>query len=85
MINESLNLNVHDRKTFIEFLKQMRKVFLANDEAWENQNLDDFLEAMAACAEDVQGFYDNTGQKINADEPSWKLFADILKGATMYE
>jgi hypothetical protein len=40
---------------------------------------------MANFSEDIQGVYDNAKHKVDADKASWQTFADILKGATMYE
>jgi membrane protease subunit (stomatin/prohibitin family) len=74
---------VTDRKSFIEFIRLLRRDFEVNN--WENNNLADFLEAMERYAEEVQGYYNNTQQNINANEPSWQVFADILMGSTMYE
>nr|WP_202909376.1 hypothetical protein [Chitinophaga rupis] len=54
-------------------------------ENWENNNLESFLEALSAYAEDIQGYYDNTQQSINAEEASWQVFADMFKGAVVYE
>ena len=85
MNDEGLNLRVQDRLSFVKFLELLREDLATNSEAWENKTLDDFLEAMARYAADIQGFYDNSGQPINADEPSWKVFADVFKGARIYE
>jgi hypothetical protein len=85
MNDEISDFNVYDRADFIKFIEFLRKDLAVNSDEWENKTLDDFLEALASYAEDIQGFYDNTKQQINADEPSWKLFADILKGAKIYE
>jgi hypothetical protein len=85
MNDEVLNFKVTNRDSFIKFLESLRNDLLVNKEFWENRNLEDFLEAMAAYAEDIQGFYDNTEQNIIADEPSWQVFADIFKGAISYE
>ncbi len=82
MIN---NFKVTNRQTFIEFLKLLRKDFLDNSESWENKSLPDFLDALSAYAEDIQGYYNNTNQNINADTPDWSTFADIFKGAKTYE
>jgi hypothetical protein len=83
MSEDLLKFEVTDRKSFIEFIKLLRKDFESDN--WENNNLGDFLEAIERYTEDVQGFYDNTQQNINADEPSWQTFADIFKGSTIYE
>lgn len=76
---------VVDRESFIRFLGSLRKQFENNPGIWENTKLGDFLEALEMYTEDVQGYYDNVYPGINADIPSWRIFADILKGASMYE
>ncbi len=73
------------RTEFIEFLKDFRKGLEKNKETWENRTLEDFLEAMEAYTEDVQGFYDNMKMDVDADKPTWKNFKTILEGASIYE
>jgi hypothetical protein len=85
-MTDTLNdFKVMDRITFIKFLDLLRKDFLDNPENWENKTLPDFLEAMSAYTEDIQGYYENMKQNVNADKPEWSTFADIFKGATIYE
>lgn len=85
-MNEQLsNFKVTDRKSFIEFLDLLRQDFLSNPNDWENNNLETFLEALTSYTNDIQGYYNNVGKHVNADNPSWQVFADIFKGATMYE
>jgi hypothetical protein len=79
------NYKVTDRQTFIKFINLLRQDLMDNPESWENKKLDDFLEALSAYAEDIQGYYDNTKHNVNADEPNWQTFADIFKGASIYE
>ncbi|CAN5509929.1 hypothetical protein BH10BAC2_BH10BAC2_37270 [soil metagenome] len=79
------DIEVTDRQSFINFLELLRNDYLSNQRDWENPTIDRFLEAMSAYTNDIQGFYDNTNQNINADTPSWKVFADIIKGAKIYE
>ena len=85
MTESFFNYQVSDRKSFIEFIKLLNEDFIKNPAQWENNTLSDFLEAIGAYANDIQGYYDNSKQDINADDPTWQLFADIFKGATMYE
>jgi hypothetical protein len=40
---------------------------------------------MMAYSQDIQGYYKNSNQNVDADIPSWKVFADILLGAKIYE
>ena len=79
------NFKVTDRQTFIKFLDLLHQDYLTNPESWENKTLPDFLEALSAYAEDIQGYYDNMKQDVSADQPNWQTFADIFKGATIYE
>jgi hypothetical protein len=85
-MNDTLNdFKVTDRQSLIKFLELLSKDFLENPERWKNKTLPDFLEAFRAYAEDIQGYYDNMKLNINADKPDWSTFADIFKGATIYE
>ena len=76
---------VSDRSSFVTFLQSFRNEFDNGDGSWTNRTLPEFLDALESYAEDVQGYYDNVHPGINADVPSWRVFADILKGATMQE
>ncbi|WP_420551967.1 DUF7660 family protein [Tenacibaculum aiptasiae] len=73
------------RIEFINFLKEFRKDLKENKSDWENKTLEDFIEAMEAYTEDIQGYYDNMKMNINADKPSWQNFKTILEGAKIYE
>ena len=79
------DFKVTDRKTFVKFISLLRQDLLNNPEGWENKTLPDFLESLSAYAEDIQGYYNNTKKNINADMPDWSTFADIFKGAKIYE
>lgn len=79
------NFIVADRQTFIEFIDLLRKDFLDNPESWESKTLPDFLESLSAYSQDIQGYYDNMKLNVNADKPNWSTFADIFKGAKVYE
>jgi hypothetical protein len=85
-MNDTISdFKVTDRQNFVKFLDLLSKDFLDNPESWENKTLADFLSALGAYAEVIQGYYDNSKQNVNADIPDWQTFADIFKGATIYE
>lgn len=85
MEDNVFDFKVENRKDFAAFVSALQNDFLKNGDNWENNNLNNFLEAMSAYANDIQGYYNNTNSRINADEPNWQTFADILKGAIVYE
>ncbi len=85
MNSQPINQQVTDRLSFIKFLVSLHQDFINNGQEWENKTLDGFLEALTRYTADIQGYYDNTNQNINADKASWQVFADIIQGAKIYE
>ena len=72
---------VKSRSDFVRYIK----LLLKDIGDFENDSLSGFLEALAGYTKDIDGYYKNYGLGIDADEPSWRVFADILKGALIYE
>lgn len=85
MKDKQEDLKVKDRRSFIHFVNELKQDFLTNPDGWENKTIPDYLDAIGAYAKDIQRYYDNTNQNINAETPDWQTFADILQGATVYE
>jgi hypothetical protein len=79
------DFEVTSRQSFANFAQELKNNLLQKPEDWENKTLEDFLDAISAYAEDIHGYYKNIDLPINADIPSWQVFAYIMKGATMYE
>ena len=77
--------NVQSKQHFIECLKYLKRDFEQGHSEWENATLDCYLEAAAAYANDVPGYYKNFKIEINPDKPSWQVMIDILSGARVYE
>lgn len=85
-MNDTINnFKVSDRQSFIKFLDLLRQEYLNNPDNWENKTLPDFLEALSTYTGDIQDYYNNMKQDVNADIANWQTFADIFKGATIYE
>ncbi|MFD1466874.1 hypothetical protein ACFQ48_01460 [Hymenobacter caeli] len=80
---------IQSRQGFAHFLNHLLVAYQSNGKDWENQKLGDFLEALAAYATDIDGYYRNISSAdelvVNADVASWRVFADMLRGATIYE
>ncbi|WP_024773023.1 DUF7660 family protein [Aquimarina macrocephali] len=78
-------INIQSKREFISFLKGLLEEHQKHPENWKNNTIEEFLEAMIRYSKDVQHYYNNTDQDINSDEAQWKVFADIIKGASIYE
>ena len=75
---------IKTHKDMSVFIGELHQDFLANSESWENRTLSNFLEALAAWTNDMDGYYLNIGSEVPT-EPKWSTFADMLIAATMYE
>ena len=78
-------LKVTDRKSFSNFANNLLTEYKKNEVKWENNRIENFIEAISAYAEDIDGYYKNMNFETSADTPTWRVFAQILKGATVYE
>lgn len=78
-------LTVIDKKTFSKFAEDLLMDYKKNGETWEVNRIDDFIENINRYAEDIDGYYKNMHFDTSAETPTWRIFAQILKGATIYE
>ena len=76
--------NVKSREDLIKLINHLRMDLQTNRDKWENITLEDYLEAMEAWVNDLDGYYLNTNQTM-PKQPSWKTFAAILYASSMYE
>lgn len=75
---------VHDRQNFTQFLEGLIEDYRKNQTQWENQTLENFLEALRGWVIDMDGYFQNIGQEPPV-QPSWNLMARMLLAATAYE
>jgi hypothetical protein len=82
LINKMETLNT--KEDFISFLELLVQDLKLNPSKWANNSLESYLEAAISWTEDMEGYYQNNNLPIpqNVD---WKVFANILIAAKMYE
>lgn len=73
------------RADFIEFVVALIGDLRQNPEDWENDTLENYLEALYGYSMDIDGYYKNFDIDVDADVASWRVFAEILVSATLYE
>jgi hypothetical protein len=76
--------SVNSKEDLAEFIAALRSDLSTNKDTWENPTLERFLEAMESWIRAMDMYYNNTGQTL-PETPGWKVFADILYAAKMYE
>lgn len=67
-----------------EFISALAADLESKPESWENGELRPYLEAAGAWAASMHGYYQNMGLKMEEQSP-WRLVADLLMAARIYE
>ena len=75
---------IKTREDLVRFIQELRAAYTNKSFTWDNNNLDSFLDALAAWTHDMDGYYKHKGMEP-PKEPTWRTFADMLMAATMYE
>lgn len=76
--------NAKSKDDFVTFLNALLQNLNNNPQEWENTNLSNYLEAMQSWTEDMEGYYINQNLPL-PENVHWKVFADILMAARIYE
>lgn len=76
---------IQNRQAFVDFINELSEDYRTNKNAWENKDLESFLEALAAYVEGSGAYKQHTESNANVDETSWKIFAEMFLGARIYE
>jgi hypothetical protein len=76
--------DIRTRNDLVNFLRQLSASYVNDPASWENNDLQSFLEALAAWVADMDGYYLNRNQPI-PETPEWKTLAEILLAARHYE
>jgi len=76
---------IKTREDFLKFLNTLLMNYQKSKADWENNTVESFLNGMIGFTEDASGYYENIDEDVNTERPSWRLFADILLAARIYE
>lgn len=77
--------SVNSQESMAKFVFDLAKDCSENKDHWVNGDLESFLYSLSAWIEDMDGYYQNTGQPYDEYNVSWKNFADMLAASTIYE
>jgi len=76
--------SVRSREDLVRFVRGLHSDLTEHPDEWENTDLARYLEALAAWVEAMDGFFKNQGKPV-PERPDWKLLAQILLAASVYE
>ncbi len=77
---------VKSKEDMIYFLEELARDFEDHQGEWENIKIPSFIRAAAAFLTDIDGFYQNfPEQEQDLQNPSWRVFAQVLSAAKVYE
>lgn len=75
---------VRTREDFVAFAAALVTDHESHLATWTNKDLASFLAAISSWSEDMDGYYENTGEALSTLSP-WRVMADILMAARVYE
>lgn len=75
---------IETREDLAAFVELLRLDYEREPGEWENDDMPSFLEALAAWAADMPGYFENRGLDP-ADVPPWRLVGMMLLAAKSYE
>lgn len=77
-------IEIKSKEDFINFIELLVSNLKNNPEEWSNKTLSEYLESISSWTEDMEGYYQNNKIPI-PENIDWKVFANILIAAKMYE
>ena len=81
--NQKIN-EINSKEDFVNFVELLTSNLKSNPEEWTNNTLPEYLESISSWTEDMEGYYQNNDMPI-PENINWKVFANILIAAKMYE
>ena len=80
--------HIKNKEDFLEFVVLLIQDFKNNP--WDNHTLEQYLFGMEGFVDDIDGYFINKNdlislEKIKNNELDWKILAQIMVAATMYE
>jgi len=81
--NKKIN-EINSKEDFINFIELLVSNLKNNPEEWTNKSLPEYLESISSWTEDMEGYYQNNDMPV-PENINWKVFANILIAAKMYE
>lgn len=76
--------SIKNKEDFVKYIEVLVENLKKSPHEWGNNNLPDYLEAVANWTGDIEGYYKNSNVPL-PENINWKVFATILTAARIYE
>lgn len=77
--------NVVSRHDFLTFVRYLQENLQQTKDEWQNSTLLQYLGALGAFTSDMDGYYKNMGEAVDVEQITWRLAAQMLLAASVYE
>ena len=81
--SDSIN-EVKNKEDLVRFLDMLKEDKEKNNDEWENQDIESYLDGIASWIEDMEGYYKN----LKKEEPQnidWSFIATLFYVGKIYE
>jgi hypothetical protein len=76
--------NVNSKESFLLFIEALMEDFNVNSKDWENKTIPEYLDALHASIDGMDGFYKYRNIEVPQNIP-WFVFSDAMMSARIYE
>jgi hypothetical protein len=76
---------VDTKHDLAEFIRALSRDILTNKVAWENPDLQRYLDALSTWTDEMDGYFRNVRGVPPPDQPTWRIVGYMLLAARTYE
>lgn len=77
--------SISNRDDFVSFVELLSENSRRRKREWNNTKMESYLSGLAGFARDMDGYYQRIGVPMDVERPTWRMIADMLLAARVYE
>lgn len=77
--------SIKSRRDFVQFLQFLKADYRARNNEWQNKDLESYLDGLFGFANDMDSYYKNMGETVDVEAITWRMAAQMLLAASVYE
>ena len=76
---------IETREDLAQFIQALLEDLRADPKAWENPELERYLDALASWTKSMDGYFKNVRGQPAPEQPTWRVVGYMLLAARIYE